>query len=283
MTTARIAGMLLLALLFSTPLVAQSNRAWLGASVELVDGREAQRLGIPGGLRVTELAADSPAVEGGLRVGDIILAVGEESVTSIEQMREIMGDLRAGDMMNLGVRRANGSTEPVLVILGSVAERSDPHRGDAELRRLRERMRELDRQRRDLQADIDRRRAELESGSAEPVRQPEPEARPVPSERAPLAVTIGAGFINLELSEASRLGIVGGMLTTRVQADSAAYEAGLREGDIVTHANGEAVKGTGHFRVLLSEMSPGQELVLKVMRDDEEHELTLKLRPRERS
>jgi S1-C subfamily serine protease len=286
MTTARIAAMLLLALLISAPIAAQSNRAWLGATVELVDGREAQRLGIPAGLRVRELVADSPAVEGGLRVGDIILSVGEDSVTSIEQMREILTDMRAGDMLNLGVRRANGNTEPVLIVLGSMDERNDPNRADPQLRRMRERLRELDRQRRELQEEIDRRRADIEAGRVQPGPEAppaQPESRPVPTERLPLSVTIGAGFINLDVSESPRLGITGGIVATRIQDGGAADEAGLREGDVVTRANNEPVKGTGHFRMLLSDMQPGQELVLRVIRDGEELELKLTLRPREQS
>jgi S1-C subfamily serine protease len=279
----------LLAVLIAAPLAAQSGNAWLGVNVEIVPADEARRMGIPGGLKVTNVNENSPAAEAGLEVNDIILSACDQTVTTIEQMQELMGKLHPGDFLSLGVRRANGRNEPLMVTLGAVGDRDDPHADDARVRELRDRLRELDRERRQVQEELDRRRADLDEGRAEretrPTPSPEPEADrpesvPVPPERLELRVAIGASFNNLRLSEASELGIEGGIRVTRLQGSGAAAEAGLKTGDVVTHINGEVVKGTGHLRLLLSNKSPGDVLELSILRDGETKEMRLSLRPR---
>jgi len=292
MKTARIVILALLTMLIAIPTLAQppQTKAWIGVGVELVDGAEARRMGFEAGLRVTQIHDRSPAKEAGLAVGDIILSAGEQTITSIEQMRDLLGALRPGDFLSLGVRRSNGRNEPLLVILGAEADRDDPHYDDEALRELRDRLREMDRERRALQEQLDRRRAELGDSptprettprpAPEP-EQPRPEAVPVRPERTTLRVSVGAGFNSVTLAEAAELGIQGGVRVARVQSSGAAAEAGLLEGDVITHVNADTLKGTGHMRQMLSEKSPGDVLELTVIRDGRTVEVKLRLRPRD--
>jgi hypothetical protein len=60
---------------------------------------------------------------------------------------------------------------------------------------------------------------------------------------------------------------VGRVTLAEVTADSPAAAAGLRNGDIIVTANGDAVTEAGAFRDILSSTPPGEELTLEVLRD----------------
>ena len=125
----RFAGSVFCALMMltmgATALAAQSGAAWLGVKLEVVEAPEAKKLGIDGGLKVTRVDEKSPAAEAGMVKGDIVLSAGEDTVTTIEQMRAVMAAKRPGDMLSLGVRRSNGRSEPLLITLGSTADKDD--------------------------------------------------------------------------------------------------------------------------------------------------------------
>lgn len=287
----RIAGVLLvtlLSVLMGGVAAAQADGAWLGVALEVVEGAEAQKLGIDGGLKVTRVDGGSPAQDSGLEVGDVILSAGEDSLKTIEQMRDIMSAKRPGDLLSLGVRRANGRNEPMLITLGSTRDKDNEFGDDARVKELRERIRDLDAERRKLREQLDERLDELRSGKADKTTEPtpEPEPQPVPEpkpetrkpERVEVKVTMGASFVNLSLEESAEAGIEGGIRVTRVSAGGAAAEAGLQEDDIVVSVDSTKLTGTGHLRTLLSEHNPGDHVKLEIIREGKRHSLTLVLR-----
>lgn len=282
---------LLLLLLFATPLAAQDDQPWLGAKLAVLDAAEAKKLGVSG-LRVERVDAGGPAAQAGLEVGDVVLSAGEATITTIEGFREVLGKKRPGDMLSLGVRKASGGNEPLLVTLGSTADKNDKFADDAKVKELRERLRELDAERRKAREELDRRLEELRTGKANKETQPAPgprveePAKPEPSrtvepERVQLKVSMGAAFESLTPEEARKLGVESGIRAQKVTQGGAAAEAGLKEGDIVTRAGGEAVTGTGHLRTLLSRLNPGDKLELELLRGGKKQSLTIVLRPRE--
>lgn len=290
----RLAGSLVCALLLllgAGALKAQSD-AWLGVKLEVVEQADAKKLGIDGGLKVTRVDANSPAADGGLAVGDIILSAGEDSVTSIEQMGKIMGAKQPGDVLSLGVRRANGRNEPLMVTLGSSKDKDDKFADDAKVKELRERLRELDAERRRLRDQLDERLKELGSGKADKETTPAPKteepAKPEPKpaethepQRVRLKVTLGATFVNLEPEDSAKHGIEGGIRVTVVSEGSAAAEAGLKVDDVVASIGGEAVAGTGDLRTILAERNPGDRLEFEVIRAGKRQKLTVVLRGRD--
>jgi S1-C subfamily serine protease len=285
----RLFPVLLPLLIATAPLFAQAGQPWLGVRVELVEAQEARQLGIPGGLRVSEVVQGSPAEEEGLEPGDILLSVGGRPVTTIESLQVLMRAARPGDVFKLGVRRSSGQTEPMEVMLGSLADRDPVLAEDEEYKRLRERQRELDRERHHLQEEIERRRIELGRGTPEPqVERPEPaqpepapQPRVEPPERATLRVQMGARMVDLRPDEAASLGLEGGARVTEVTEGGAAAEAGLKAGDVVVKAGERSIAGTGDLRAVLLAKEPGDKLILVVHRDGEKQELTVVLRPRE--
>jgi S1-C subfamily serine protease len=284
----RIAGLMLFALILcATPLIAQ-DEAWLGVALEVVEGADARKLGIEGGLKVTRVDANSPAAKGGLEAGDVILSAGETSVTTIEKMREIMDAKRPGDMLSLGVRRANGRNEPLLITLGAVSDKDDKFADDARVKELRERLRDLDAERRKIREQLDQRLEELRTGKANKETETPPDSTPDPQpesepethkpDRVQIKVTIGASFVNLTLEESTEAGIEGGIRVKTVSTGGAAAEAGLRVDDVVVSVDKVAITGTGELRTLLSERKPGDHLEIEVLRSGKRVKLTLVLR-----
>ncbi|MCA8911225.1 MAG: PDZ domain-containing protein [Planctomycetes bacterium] len=269
---------------------AQSSDAWLGVKLEVVENADAKKLGIDGGLKVTRVDDKSPAEKAGFEVGDIVLSAGEKTITSIEQMRDVLGGKHPGDLLTLGVRRSNGRTEPLMVTLGSVKDKDNEFSDDARVAELRKRLRDLDSERRRVQEELENRLDELRKGKADKVKDPtpstenpggdEPEVKPETHkpDRVHLAVTIGASFVNLDAEESKVHGIEGGIRVTKVSAGGAAEEAGLKIDDIVVYVDSDAVTGTGHLRTILAEHDPGDKIEVEVIRAGKHQTLTVVLR-----
>ncbi len=275
---------LLFACLFALPVAAQDT--WLGLRLEVVERADAQKLGIDGGLKVTRVDDHSPAKEAGFEVGDVILSTGEATITTIEALRDIIDKRRPGDVLSFGVRRANGRNEPLMVTLGSTADRDNKFRDDPKVVELNERLRELDAERRRVREQLDKRLEELrKGGTSTPQPQPQPtpeppkiESTPRDPDRVEIKVNMGASFVNLEPSEAREKGLEAGVRVKSVSSGGASDEAGLKVGDVVLRADGSALAGTGELRLLLSEKKAGDRLELEVMRDGKKVTITIVLR-----
>ncbi len=77
----------------------------LGIVVEEAPGEMLSRWDLAGGVLVRSVEADSPADDAGLMPGDVITAVGSTPVRSIEEFRDIVEDLEAGDSVPLRLMR----------------------------------------------------------------------------------------------------------------------------------------------------------------------------------
>ncbi|HEY0418057.1 MAG TPA: PDZ domain-containing protein, partial [Acetobacteraceae bacterium] len=85
--------------------------AWLGASVAQVTTDMADSVGLPEpwGEIVTEVFKDGPAARAGLRVGDIILKVGDADVREVRALNRAIGGTPIGETVRLTVFR-DGNT-----------------------------------------------------------------------------------------------------------------------------------------------------------------------------
>lgn len=77
---------------------ATPNPGFVGVVVQQVDAC---------GARVTVVDANSPAARAGIRVGDIIVGIDGEAVTSLDYLRDELSDHKAGDKVHLTVQRGN--------------------------------------------------------------------------------------------------------------------------------------------------------------------------------
>ncbi|MEO5334621.1 MAG: Do family serine endopeptidase [Magnetococcus sp. YQC-5] len=65
-----------------------------------------------------------------------------------------------------------------------------------------------------------------------------------------------------------------GAVVTRLGVGSAAYQAGLRPGDVVIEANGRAVRGASDLHNIVGLTQAGEKVSMRFIRDRQEHEIT---------
>ena len=76
--------------------------------------------------------------------------------------------------------------------------------------------------------------------------------------------------LSQELAETFGLKTPEGALVTKIEKDSPAEKAGLREGDVITALDGKKVTSSVSLPMLVSAMKPGDEATLTVIRDKKE-------------
>ena len=84
-----------------------------------IDAGLAKGFGAPNadGALVTDVGADSPAAKAGLMSGDVIVAVNDKPVTSADNLRVMISQLRPGSQAKLKIYR-NGTPKTIVVTLG---------------------------------------------------------------------------------------------------------------------------------------------------------------------
>jgi S1-C subfamily serine protease len=88
--------------------VSNSGRAALGAQVGNTGGK---------GAVVTTVKSGGPAALAGIKVGDIITAIGGQSVTGAQAVADLLVTLKPGQQVTVNVTHSNGSTSAVSVTL----------------------------------------------------------------------------------------------------------------------------------------------------------------------
>ncbi len=99
------------------------KRGALGVRLEEIDANAARALGLPPAqaVRITGIDPLTPAEQAGIRIGDIVLAVGGTPVASIQQFRGRLATRRPGEEVQLGLWR-DGARLPVSM---RIADRED--------------------------------------------------------------------------------------------------------------------------------------------------------------
>ena len=103
-----------------------SGRAYLGVVYQTVTPELAEQheLDVDSGAFIVEVVEGSPAQEGGLRAGDVILAVDGDRVDSRATLTDRLLPYSPGDTVELTILRRGKQTE-VVVTLGE-AQRQEP-------------------------------------------------------------------------------------------------------------------------------------------------------------
>ena len=71
------------------------------------------------GATIAGVLSGSPAAESGLTAGDVITAVGGQSVTSPSQIQSILGGYHPGDKVSISWTDASGQSQTATVTLAS--------------------------------------------------------------------------------------------------------------------------------------------------------------------
>ena len=81
--------------------------------------------------------------------------------------------------------------------------------------------------------------------------------------------------LSQELAETFGLKTPEGALVTKIEKDSPAEKAGLREGDVITALDGKKVTSSVSLPILVSAMKPGDKATLTVVRDKKERAIDI--------
>ena len=91
------------------PVMASGERAYLGSIPDMTSE--------PGGVKLSGVTAGSPADSGGLKAGDVITAIGGDSIASLADMQNALVKHHPGDTVTVKVRRSDQIVS-LTVILG---------------------------------------------------------------------------------------------------------------------------------------------------------------------
>ena len=83
--------------------------------------------------------------------------------------------------------------------------------------------------------------------------------------------------IDTERAKALKLREEAGVEVTRVEPDGPAEKAGLKNGDVITHFNGQRVEGIDQFKRFVSETPVGREVKLEVVRNGAAQTMLVKI------
>ncbi len=89
--------------------LSDSQKGYLGISGRTV-GSEASSYNIPSGVYVAEVSKGGAAEKGGVKVGDIITAINNQDVRSIESLKEKANSYRKGTEVELTLQRSDDGT-----------------------------------------------------------------------------------------------------------------------------------------------------------------------------
>lgn len=89
---------------------------------------------------------------------------------------------------------------------------------------------------------------------------------------------IRGNAVNSELAESMNLSVSQGAFVASVIEDSAAQEAGLEPGDVITSVNGSKIKSFVELRGKIGTLGAGAKVELGILRDNKEKTVTVKLR-----
>lgn len=97
------------------------SRGWLGVLIQRVDRDLAESFGLdrPAGALVTQVFADSPAEEGGLHQGDIILSFNGKMIDLSSDLPHLVGRARAESVATLEIMRS-GKRQEIEVTIGKL-------------------------------------------------------------------------------------------------------------------------------------------------------------------
>lgn len=91
------------------------------------------------------------------------------------------------------------------------------------------------------------------------------------------ALGIGIQPVTPEIAASLKLSDAKGVIVNAVTPNSAAAQAGLRQGDVITAFNGDPVEDGNNLRNRVARTQPGTEVKLTVIRDGKEQQLNAKL------
>ena len=99
-------------------------KPYLGVSVLTVSD-DVKSYGLPAGASIQEIVPDSPAEKAGLQINDIITKVGDTEITTSDELVDIIGEAKPGDILVLTIYR-NMQTTTIEITVGEQVTQANP-------------------------------------------------------------------------------------------------------------------------------------------------------------
>jgi serine protease Do len=223
----------------------QGGGSEIGVSIRDLTSDEVAKAKLtqPGGVLVQDVREGSPASRAGLMTGDIIVEFDGERVRSASQFTRLVRETAPGRQVTSSVVRSESRRDVQII----------PDTGDRvtrlpDLRPLEPRLRAL----------------------------PEiPDLDPTPDLRMTPRGQIGVTLVPLTEQLAAYFGTKEGVLVSTVVNGSAAAQAGLKAGDVITDVNGRRIQSAADMTRIVRDAKPGTALDMRVLRDKKE--MTMKV------
>jgi serine protease Do len=222
------------------------SNSWLGVYTQTVDQdlKEAFNLATDHGVVVNQIIPDSPADKAGLRTGDILLSLDGTSLTTSDQLAQLVAGHNPGDKINLEVI-SRGETKAITAKVGS--------RDDDRILSL----------------------TPNSTGSV-----PKVYSKFFSSEKSEMSDTyIGANLqtVTKQLGEYFGLKDGNGVLVAEVMDDSPALKAGLKAGDLIVSIDGNPVATPSDVQKAVRQKQKEEKVTLGVLRDKTPKELAVEV------
>ncbi|MDF2510362.1 MAG: hypothetical protein K0S04_228 [Herbinix sp.] len=89
----------------------QESRIYFGVKADDMSEDAKKQKSVSSGIYINEVLADSPAFKAGLRDGDIILSIDDQTVLSTSNFYNIISAYKPGDKITVSTKRISGNTE----------------------------------------------------------------------------------------------------------------------------------------------------------------------------
>ena len=229
---------------------------YLGVGIVEVNDNRATELGMQGvyGVELSSVQKDSPADQGGLEKGDILLRYADEKVIGVEHFVRLVRETPAGREVELLVLRAGSQIDVTVTIGTRKKERSrffvcEGGESDCEVRlpSFNWRFPRLD-------IEIPRPRITVHSRY------------------------LGAELESIDGQLADYFGVDEGVLVRAVEANTPGERAGLRAGDVIVSVDGKAAGSSGDVRNAIRSEPADKEIPIEIMRRRSKQTLTMEPR-----
>lgn len=224
---------------------------YLGVQTEEVSKENFSKFGLRDvrGVAVAKVIEGSPAQAANFQVGDVIVKVNGEDITSSRKLTRLIGEISPDHTAKITVLRG-GSERELTVTIGA---RPEPKFGEGQFK-FPEGLEKMD------IPDMPN-LEKLPRAPMVPGKPGEPFVFAFGNRRQ-----IGVGFTPLTKQLSEHFGVEGGVLINQVRENSPAAKANLKAGDIIVEADGKPINGELDLIRAIGDKKEG-EITLVIVRD----------------
>ncbi|HHY82384.1 MAG TPA: PDZ domain-containing protein [Clostridiales bacterium] len=105
--------------IIETGKVSYPQKPWLGVYITEINKEASEEFGYPVGILITDVTKDSPALEAGIKPGDVITGINGKKIEKIDELKSTLESFEVGDVIDVSLWR-NGNDFVLKVKLGGI-------------------------------------------------------------------------------------------------------------------------------------------------------------------